>query len=769
MSVAPSQTQDKHYIYCDADGSPLYRVIRTPNKQFRQERFADAEDSPLGKLKPRWVGGRGCMDGVPLVLFRLPELLASGNQPVFIPEGEKDADNLTALGLTATCNPGGARKWSMVDSSPLAGRLVVVLPDADEPGRDHARDVCRDLQGKAADVRVLQIPDLPAKGDVSDFIERRRGEGVDDDGIRVELLQMAASAPAWHDGEQPGGKKKPKRKRKPEARGGDADDDDFRPTELRFAKRLIDRHHAELRFCNSWGWLHYTGTHWRRDELGAAQRLTKAIVRDAAEEDPKAEKFESAGRIAGILKLAESDERIRVLAGVFDADPCKLNCATGTLDLLTGELHPHNPSDHITKIGGAAYDPAATCPRFERFVLEIFGGDVELAAFLRRSVGYSLSGDTREQVLFLLHGHGANGKSVLLKTLQRLLGNYAIQSDPATFMAKRDAGVRNDVARLAGSRLVAAIETEEGERLAESLVKSLTGGDTVTARFLFREHFEFDPQFKLWLAANHKPEIRGVDFAIWRRILLIPFEQTFAGSEADPELGNKLAGELPGILGWAVRGFREWQAGGLQAPDVVRAATREYRSESDVLGDWLGERCIQRWGAESLVGELYKDFAQWSAEGGVKPLSVKKFRARLDDRGFGSRRTGRARYVLGLELRGPTPDPEDGVPAMYHSDSPGADGDGYDGSAPIRDTPLLRSIAGAGACVEQVSENGADPSHPSPIHTATDLPDPPSGWSRTSWARELRRKAAACHTTNPRRAAELDAEAERFDPQAVHR
>lgn len=443
-----------------------------------------------------------------------------------------------------------------------------------------------------------------------------------------------------------------------------ADDETHVITELGFAERMVEDHQNELRFCNAWGWLFWTGTHWLRDDLGTPTRLATATVRRMFAEAAKTEdtskrdklmkeirKYEASFRIRGITSLAESDPRIRRRESEFDTDPWTLNVRNGSLDLRTFTLAPHNPAQHLTKLAGADYDETATCPRWVQFVDEVFDGDAELAAFIQRAIGYSITGDTREQVLFLPYGTGANGKTVMLRVMQALLGDYATHADASTFMEKRTEAVRNDVARLAGARLVTSVETTEGQRLAESLVKQLTGGDKISARFLFREHFEFVPAFKLWLAANHKPEIRGGDFAIWRRVLLVPFNRTFTGPTADPELLPKLLRELPGILNWALTGVQAWLARGLKPPAAVRLATEQYRDEQDAIAEFLADFCDVGEGFRVATPDLYAVYKGWAERSGDRPLSRNAFGRRLTDRGFGDDRTGRARYRTGLCLR----------------------------------------------------------------------------------------------------------------------
>jgi putative DNA primase/helicase len=271
---------------------------------------------------------------------------------------------------------------------------------------------------------------------------------------------------------------------------------------------------------------------------------------------------------------------------------------------------------------------------------------------MQKAVAYSLTGSTREQCLFILFGLGANGKSTFLNVIGSLLGEYARQTRTETILVKRGDQIPNDVARLAGSRFVSAIETESGRRLAEGLVKQMTGNDRMTARFLHREFFEFEPTFKLWLAVNHKPKIMGTDHAIWRRIRLIPFAVTIPENERDPDLIDKLKEELQGILRWAIEGLNPWLEKGLGLPEVVRAATEEYRTESDLIESFLEECCEVDHNSEISKKALYDGYVDWCKGSGEEKHSAtkKEFGARLSEKGFTERRTKRERFWRGIRL-----------------------------------------------------------------------------------------------------------------------
>ena len=268
----------------------------------------------------------------------------------------------------------------------------------------------------------------------------------------------------------------------------------------------------------------------------------------------------------------------------LDTDPWLLNVENGTLDLRTGQLHRHRPDDLITKVAPVHYDPEAVCPTWDMFLKRIMAGDEALVHYLQKIFGYSLTGVAREQCIFLAYGGGANGKSTAITAVTSVIGAYAQHTPTETLLVKRNDGIPNDVARLHGARLVTAAEAECHRRLAEALVKQLTGGDKIAARFLHGEWFEFTPGFKVVLAVNHKPAIQGTDHAIWRRIRLIPFTVTIPAKEQNKTLSEKLHAGNAGILRWAVDGCLAWQQDGLDPPSAVSEATAAYRDEMDTVG-----------------------------------------------------------------------------------------------------------------------------------------------------------------------------------------
>lgn len=391
----------------------------------------------------------------------------------------------------------------------------------------------------------------------------------------------------------------------------------------------------------------YDGKVWRTDNDGQILRLSRDTVKHIYKEaaslvDPDqrqalgkwAVSSEAERRLSAMVSLAQSEEGVPISPQELDQNHYLLNCQNGTLDLGTGELEPHDPKGFITKMIPVEYDPKAGCPQWMDFLETIFNWNYDLIQYVQRAIGYSLTGDTSEQCLFLLHGSGSNGKSTLLSCISELLGDFAQPADFKTFLATENETIRNDIARMMGRRFVTAVESQDGRRFSEVLLKQLTGGDTITARFLFSEYFDFKPAFKLWLAANHKPNIRGTDYAIWRRIRLIPFVVTIPEDKKDRKFVEKLRKELSGILNWAVQGCLEWQKNGLQAPDEVKNATEGYREEMDVLGAFLSECCILTPEVRAKAGDLYEKYKEWCASGGEFVLNQRIFGQQLTERGL---------------------------------------------------------------------------------------------------------------------------------------
>lgn len=439
----------------------------------------------------------------------------------------------------------------------------------------------------------------------------------------------------------------------------------FPLTDLGNAERLVARFGERLRYCSAWrSWLIWDGRHWTRDETDEIERLAKATVRSVYDEAGLAEdeerrkaiarhalRSEGEARIRAMVALARSEPTVSVTPAMLDRDPWLLCCANGTIDLRTGELRPHERADLMTKAVPIVYTPEARLPLWDKFLADATGQDGDLAAFLARAAGYSLTGDTREEKLFFVHGPSRAGKSTFLDALKMVLGSYAATADFETFLARRDpGGPRQDIARLAAMRFVVSIEVDEGRKLAEALVKMLTGGDEVTARYLFGREFEFRPTFKLWLAANAAPRAHADDDAIWNRIVRIPFERVVVAPDPRVKLTLRdpdLAG--PAILAWAVRGCLEWQRVGLKIPESVVKASGEYRLAVDRLAEFISDCCALRSDAWTPARRLLDAYANWAKSSGEKrPLQGRAFGERLTARGCARE----SRTIAGQTQRG---------------------------------------------------------------------------------------------------------------------
>jgi putative DNA primase/helicase len=435
-------------------------------------------------------------------------------------------------------------------------------------------------------------------------------------------------------------------------------------TDLGNAHRLCRLHGHMIRYVREWGrWLIWDGRRWARDRTGGIERLAKETVRgmhqevlpltdrDRAQELSKhAFSTERESRIKAMISLAKSEPGVSITPEEMDADPWAFNVMNGTIDLKTGTLREHRQDDLITKLAPIEHDATATATRWSAFLDEIMDGRPSLADFIQRAVGYSMTGVTSEHVLLFLHGLGANGKTTLLNTLLEMFGDYGRQSEPELLMKKRSEAHPTGVADLQGARLVTTSEIEAGRRLAESLVKQLTGGDRIKARFMRQDFFEFDPTHTLWLAANHKPVVKGTDIAIWRRIILVPFDLTIPPAQQDRDLGNVLAAELSGVLNWAIKGCLDWQRDGLSPPDEVSAATKGYQADMDTLGGFIAEHCVLANNATVAAKDLYDRYKAWAEESGEHKLAKNVFGQQLKERGFENEKDSKTRRVVYLGI-----------------------------------------------------------------------------------------------------------------------
>lgn len=484
------------------------------------------------------------------------------------------------------------------------------------------------------------------------------------------------------------------------------DCDAERMTDLGNARILVRLAGGDMRWCGSMpgeGWMLWDGSKWRPDTTNRAYRICDEVAEEwrrrapmenndltlSKEEEKQqkqrkamyahAAKCESAAGYRNMLAMLRTRDRIAVDSSAWDADPLLITTPDRTYNLRAVNGYKPRRSDHITRstsVGAVLED----CPIWRRFVLQIMGGvvaplrkvdangrgaktvapttaevnaayadpqnadAVALAKFLQRCAGYALTGDTSEQCMFIAFGTGGNGKGVFLNTLKAILGTYAQGAQVETFVDRKAGGIPNDLAALAGARFVLCSEPEEGAPLAEGLVKTVTGQDTITARFLNREFFDFIPQFKLWMMTNHKPIIKGTDPGIWRRLRLIPFTVSIPKEEQDRDLPETLKGEHMAILRWMLDGLKDWRKVGLSPPPAVLAASEEYRREMDMLEDFIADRCERSTVAAAPNGPLYASYREWCLDNGSRPRTHKWLTRELQRKGFtqkGSRKDGR--------------------------------------------------------------------------------------------------------------------------------
>lgn len=399
------------------------------------------------------------------------------------------------------------------------------------------------------------------------------------------------------------------------------------------ARLFTAQHGGSMRFDHDAGrWYEFDGARWRPDTTSRAFNYCRELAREAS--TPAARNAQISTRrsafASGVEKMARSDPKHAVTQDVWDADPFLLGCPDATVDLRSGIAREPDATEGITKLTAVTPAETADCPRWLAFLEEATAGDAELIRFLRAWSGYCLTGDTREHALLFIYGPGGNGKSVFLNVLEGILGDYAVTASMDTFTASRSDKHPTDLAMLRGARFVTASETEEGRAWAESRIKSLTGGDKITARFMRMDFFTFSPEFKLTVVGNHKPALVNVDDAARRRFKIVPFIHRPA--HPDKQLEAKLRAEWPGILRWMIDGCLDWQTNGLPVPASVAAATEQYFSDQDLFGQWLEETCTiersnqHRWAAS---GELFASWSNFAKTAGEEPGTARRLADRM--------------------------------------------------------------------------------------------------------------------------------------------
>lgn len=551
-----------------------------------------------------------------------------------------------------TCWHGGAPAAKYVDASCFKGCDVVVWPDFDEPGALAADAVCSRIIKHAKKVRRIVPPMGKPRGwDVANAIE---------DGFNVlAAIEGAGDIEETHADEVIQTITEPHLSMK-------------RPfTDLGNAERFLDMWGHVLRYNVDRGrWLVWDNTKWNDEDQTLVTAMVKRTIRSIPLTDDVegayqwSIKSESSRGISSLLSLAKNEPGVPISETQLDYMPYYLCCPNGVIDLTNGELLNPRPDWLCYKITNTKYTPHAPCPNFMKFLDETFQEDPGLINFVQRWFGYSLTTDVSAQLFTVFYGLGANGKSTLVETIQKVMGTYVKTAPPDTFIQKQAGGIPNDIAALRGARTVLTTETEANARLAEAKVKSMTGGDRVSARYMRGEFFEFTPTWKITISTNHRPRISGGDYGIWRRVVLVPFNNIVPVPKQDPKLMEKLWAEAEGILAWVVAGAVAWYKSGggrvgLQVPERVFEETQEYREDEDVIGRFISMACHTGEEVHSLVSSgklirpgspcshVFYSFKAWAEEEGETNyvnISQNAFGRAMRERGFLPERTANERY-----------------------------------------------------------------------------------------------------------------------------
>lgn len=681
LGLSATEAMEFTYPIRGTDGwFPSVRVYRPGNEKGKRRWWRPA----FTKISP----------DLKAPLFAWTECNQSDADPLILCEGEDKALALWSLGIPAAGLTLGASNWPAHWHEKCRVRNLVYIPDTDPAGIASIRNF--NAFAEAAGAKswkpvILPLPGTADAKDVTDFLRQggtkhklldlvtRTEPGVF--AVAQEMPRNAQETPTFRPHFVIDTPASPPAPPPPPPAPGAPGIHRSGLTDLGNAQRLMRLHGERLRYSWEWGkWLVWDKRHWSPNAPDLMGQYAKdvaydlhrdaanTLARSAREQDLAkrgeleavsaalkawAQTTEKSERLSALVLVAKSEPGVRIKPEELDHDLDLYNFGNKTVNLKTMEAHAFRQSDFITKIAPVNYDPFARCPLWEKFLLEIMGGNDNLVRYLQRALGYSMTGSVKEQVLFFLHGSGANGKSTFIETVQKVMGKaYAKSAAPNILLTKTSESHPTEIADLVGVRFVSTIEVGSGRRMAEVLVKQLTGGDTIKARRMREDFWEFEPTHKIWLAANHKPDIEGTDYAIWRRIRLIPFLEKFEGERKDGDLKVKLEAELAGIAAWMVRGALVWRQQGLADPPEVLAATAAYKDEMDVLGDFITEECITGQFNQVSSRALYEAYSEWhkKARGGPIP-NQKTLGMRLTERGY-KREHGRSGWRwIGFSIR----------------------------------------------------------------------------------------------------------------------
>ncbi len=635
------------YDYRDLTGKLIYQSVRYFPKEFRMRRPAGSGwDWNMLPLKGKHVA------------YRLPEL--KGHNNVFIVEGEKDSDRLWTLGLPATTNIGGAKKWGSAETKSLQAAgvtRVYILPDNDDAGHAHAEIVAQSVKLANIAYSVHELPDLGSHGDVSEWLMNG--------GSKDALLSLVTSKPVVVPPNYV-----PTAAEPAEAKPAGLDVTLYHLTDLGAAESLRDRFGDQLRYDHQREqWLIWDGHFWRPDVDDAASRFAYEHVRLFQSDAIHVPDFlkrksyldfamgrEKRGPLVSMLQQASALKPIAISGDQWDSDGMLLGCPNGIVDLKTGQRRDGAHDDFVTLQTGVSYDGHAQCPRWLQFLDEVFDGKLDLIEWIQRAVGYSLTADMREQCFMVAYGSGSNGKSIFIDALEHIFGTYGYRADMRMFAGRGDESNAFQNADFRGKRLIFAAEVKPNSRMNEHILKHLTGGESLRAEHKYGRSFTIRPVGKIWLSVNHRPKVADDSFGFWRRVRLIPFLRTFTGTSEDRMLKGTLRAEAEGILAWAVRGCLEWQKQGLKAPQIIQDATEEYQQGEDPLADFFEQHvAVDVDTVDSVVTfrDLYLAYRDWASEMGFadrEKLTNQAFARLMQARPFEKVKQGPTVCYKGFEL-----------------------------------------------------------------------------------------------------------------------
>lgn len=571
------------------------------------------------------------------------ETLQQADLPVVIVEGEKTAEaaRLMFPNACVVTWPGGTSAVKHVDWTPLIGRDCIMIPDADKPGHEAGEWIAAKLTELDCHVQyVTPEVDRPVGWDLADedwgHTEAMRW-------LNANCRQYPFTELAPHQAMEGVAQVATP----PSAFSEDA-----------LAQQFIALHSGNAKYVKTWGqWMLWQETRWVRDEQDVVKEMARTLLCGIVNSDvgqvmqlALRRRINSIHMVNAVQSIASFSPSCSTAMSQWDSDPWLLSTPGGTVDLKTGEVRASRREDLMLQT--TTVSPAKTgCPTWLHFLDTVMAGNQGLIDYLQRLTGYALTGLTIEQQLSFFYGTGGNGKGVFLSALRSILGEYATVAPMSTFVEKKNDGHPTDIAGLQSARLVVAQETEEGRRWAESLLKSLTGGDPVKARYMRQDYFEFIPKFKLIFAGNHKPALRSVDEAMRRRMHIVPWTVTIPAEQRDPFLGEKLKAEYPAILQWMIDGCLCWQQYGLAPPPEILEATNEYLEGEDTLSSWLDERCILDTALHAATKEVYQNYVAWCSDAKEFPFSHKRLVSNLASRGVKAVKSNNKRILRGIALK----------------------------------------------------------------------------------------------------------------------